>query len=135
MISARRAPYAAKLASARPTSPSEPLERAVAQLADALAGDAEHAADLLERVLAPALEPEVEPQHLGVARRQRAERLLDLVGEEAVHRLPLRCRGMLVGDEALDERAVAFGIERRVEPHVARVERGERLHDVDARGR
>ena len=58
------------------------------------------------------------------------ERLLDLVGEEAVHRLLFRVRH-LVGDEALDERAIAFGIHRRVESHVARVERGERLHDVD----
>ena len=58
------------------------------------------------------------------------ERLLDLVVEEAVHRLFFRVRH-LVGDEPLDERAVALGIHRRVEPHVAGVERGERLHDID----
>src|SRR5688500_2785316 len=109
---------------------AEPLERAVAQLAHALARDAEHRADLLERVLAPALEAEVEAQHLGVARRERAERLLDLVGEEAVHRLLLGV-GHLVGDEALDQRAVALGVHRRVAAHVAGVERGQRLHDVD----
>ena len=60
--------------------------------------------------------------------------LLDLLGEEAVHRL-LFGVGLLVGDEALDERAIALGIERRVEPDVAGVERGERLHHVDARAR
>src|SRR5690348_2862971 len=66
---------------------TQPLQRPVAQLADPLARDAEHRADLLERVLASAFKAEVEAQHLGVARRQGAERLLDLVGEEAVHRL------------------------------------------------
>ena len=122
---------AAKLPSARPdVALAQALERTVAQLADPLARDAEHRADLLERVLAPALEAEVQPQHLRVARRQRVERLLDLVGEEAVHRLLLGVRH-LVGDEALDERAIALGIHRRVEAHVAGVERGERLHDVD----
>src|SRR5215208_384285 len=105
------------------------LERAVAELPDALARDAEHRADLLERVLAPALQAEVQPEHLRVARRERAEGLLDLVGEEAVHRLLLGV-GHLVGDEALDEGAVALGVHRRVEAHVARVERRERLHHV-----
>ncbi len=55
---------------------------------------------------------------------------LDLVVEEAVHRLLFGVRH-LVGDEALDERAIAFRIHRRIETHVARVERGERLHDID----
>ena len=62
--------------------------------------------------------------------RERAERLLDLVVEEAVHRLFFRV-GHLVGDEALDERAVALGVHGRVEAHVAGIEGGERLHDVD----
>src|SRR5215208_1018678 len=106
------------------------LERAVAELPDALARDAEHRADLLERVLAPALQAEVQPEHLRVARRERVERLLDLVGEEAVHRLLLGV-GHLVGDEALDQRAIALRVHRRVEPHVAGVQRGERLDDVD----
>ena len=50
---------------------AQALERAVAELANALARDAEHGADFLERVLASALEAEVEAQHLRVARRQR----------------------------------------------------------------
>src|SRR5688500_6794067 len=49
------------------------LERAVAQLSHALAGHAEHRADLLERVLAPTFEAEVQAEHLRVTRRQRAE--------------------------------------------------------------
>src|SRR4051812_49408773 len=53
---------------------AEALEGAVAELADPLAGDAEHGADLLERVLAPALEPEVQAEDLGVARREGVER-------------------------------------------------------------
>src|SRR5215208_6187159 len=109
---------------------AQPLERAIAELPDALARDAEHRADLLERVLAPAFQAEVQPEDLGVARRERVERLLDLVGEEAVHRLLLGV-GHLVGDEALDQRAIALRVQRRVEPHVAGVQRGERLDDVD----
>src|SRR5688572_27716834 len=65
---------------------TQPLQRTIAQLADAFACDAEHRADLFERVLATALETKVEAQHLRIPRRERAERLLDLVGEEAVHR-------------------------------------------------
>ena len=63
-------------AAQRPTDVAftQPLERAVAQLADALARDAEHRADLLERVLSAALEPEVETQDFGVAGRERVER-------------------------------------------------------------
>ena len=53
---------------------AKPLERAVAQLANAFTGDAEHGADLLERVLAPTFEAEVQAQHLRIARRQRAQR-------------------------------------------------------------
>jgi hypothetical protein len=53
---------------------TQPLERAVAELTHPFARDAEHGADLLERVLAAALESEVQAQHLRIARRQRAER-------------------------------------------------------------
>src|SRR5829696_2839712 len=134
-LAARRPrPSSPALRRERPQCPThvalaEPLERAIAQLAHALARHAQHRADLLEGVLATALESEVEPQHLRVTRRQRVQRLLDLVGEEAIHGLLLRVRH-LVGHEALDERAITLRIHRRVEAHVARVERGERLHDV-----
>src|SRR5471032_1202255 len=108
---------------------TKPLESSVAQLSDALAGDAEHGADLFEGVLAAPFQAEVEAQYFCVAWREGGERLLDLVGEEAVHRLLLGV-GHLVGDEPLDERAVAFRVHGRVEAHVARVEGGERLHHV-----
>src|SRR5688500_13518142 len=103
---------------------TQPLERAIAKLANTLTRDTEHRADLLERVLASTLETEVEAQHLCIPRGKRVERLLDLVGEEAVHRLFLSVRH-LVRDEALDQGAIAFRIHRRVEAHIARVERGE----------
>ena len=47
---------------------AQALEGTVAELANALAGDAEHGADLFERVFAAAFETEVEAEHLGVAR-------------------------------------------------------------------
>src|SRR5690349_3412558 len=69
---------------------------------------------LFEGVLAPAVEAEVEPEHLGIARRERPECLVHLFREEAVHRFALD-PGHVVGDEALDHRAVAVGIERSEE--------------------
>src|SRR3989454_5748091 len=81
-------------------------------------------------MLAAAVQPEVQTQHLGVAALQRVQRLLDFVRQEPVHRLVFRV-GEILGDEALDQRAVAVGIERRIEPHVTRVERGERLRSEE----
>src|SRR5690606_31449938 len=78
---------------------------AVAELTDALARHAQHVADLLERVLAAALEPEVQPQHAGVARRERVQRALDLLGEQPLLDVRLRL-GRLLDDEPLDELAV-----------------------------
>src|SRR6266536_3501973 len=75
---------------------AQPLQGAVAQLADALARDAEHAANLFQRVLPPAVQPEVEAQHLGVALLQTVQGRLDLVGQEAIHRLLFRVRDSFV---------------------------------------
>src|SRR5206468_3963200 len=79
---------------------------------------------------APTVEAEVEAEHFRIARGKRGERALDLLAHEAIHVLVFRIRHLL-GDEALDERAIAVGIERRVEANVAAVEGGERLHDLD----
>src|SRR5688572_3246055 len=81
---------------------TEPLERPVPKLTDALAGDAEQRANFLERVLAPALEPEIQPENLRVPRGKRRQSRFDLVVEEAVHCLLLRVRH-LVSDEPLDQ--------------------------------
>src|SRR5437764_1024752 len=53
---------------------AQPLEGTVAQLADALARDAQHRSDLFQRMLASTFETEVETQHFRVARRQCAQR-------------------------------------------------------------
>src|SRR5436190_11571815 len=108
---------------------AQTLQRAIPELANALTGHAEHAADLFERVLAPAVETEVQPQHLGVPPLQRVQRLLDLIRQEAIHRLIFRIREIF-GDEALDQRTIAVRIEGRIEPDIARVQRGQRLHDL-----
>src|SRR5262245_29882966 len=108
---------------------AQALQRTVTELPHTLTRDAQHAADLFERVLAAAIQAEVQPQHLRVTALQRVQRLLDFIRQEAIHRLIFRVRQVL-GDEALDQRAIAIGIERRVEPHVARVQGGERLHDL-----
>src|SRR5689334_9720653 len=109
---------------------AQTLERPVAELANTLARDAKQRTDFLERVLASALETEIQSENFRVARRQRGERRLDLVVEEAIHRLFLGV-GHLVGDETLDQRAIAFRIHRRIETDVAGVERGERLNDIN----
>src|ERR1700682_2571431 len=87
------------------------LERAVAELADPLASDAEHPTDLLQGMLPTPIQPKVESQHLGIAGCQRAECDLDLFLEEALHGALFRI-ALLLGNEALDERAFAFRIER-----------------------
>ena len=58
----------------------------------------------------------------------------DVVGEEAVHGFFFGV-GHFVGHEAFDERAIAIGIHGCVEAHVAGVEGGERLHDIDRQTR
>src|SRR3984957_9911516 len=86
---------------------SQPLERTITKLPDALACDAEHRADLLQRVLPAAFESEVQSEDFGIACGEGAEGLFDLVIEEAVHRFFFRIRHF-VGDEPLDQRAIAF---------------------------
>src|SRR5437879_1322529 len=71
-----------------------------------------------------ARQPDIQPQRLSVTWLQRGQRGLDLVRQEAVHRLVFRV-GEVLGDEALDQRPVAVGVERRVESHVPGVEGGE----------
>ena len=56
---------------------AEALERSIAQLAHALASDAEHFADLVQGVLAIRLEAEIEAENLGVARGKGEECTLD----------------------------------------------------------
>src|SRR5256886_14318685 len=58
------------------------------------------------------------------------QRLLDLVRQEAVHRLVFRV-GKIFRDEALDQRAIPVRIERRIEPHVPGVEGREGLHHLE----
>src|ERR1700693_93465 len=60
----------------------ELLERVVLDLADALAGDAERAADLLERARLRAREPDAELDHLAVTLGQRGQRVLDVLPAE-----------------------------------------------------
>ena len=50
---------------------AEALEGTITQLTHALAGDPEHGANFLERMLTSAFETEVQSEDLGVARRQR----------------------------------------------------------------
>src|SRR2546425_751763 len=126
----RSRPHTATSGTARAASRTNWPKRPIAQLAHALARHAQHAADLLERVLAPAVQAEIESQHLGIPSLQRVEGRLDLIRQEAIHRLVFGV-GQVLSDEALDQRAVAVGIERGVEPNVPRVERGERLHHLE----
>src|SRR6185503_6895966 len=56
---------------------AQTLERAIAQLPDALPRDAELASDLLQRHRAAALQPEIEREHATITRRQNLERASD----------------------------------------------------------
>src|SRR5207245_11376966 len=55
--------------------PREASERVVLDLADALAGQTEPPADLLQRLRVGVVEPVAEDQHLALALRERRQRL------------------------------------------------------------
>src|SRR2546425_6434589 len=77
----------------------ELLERVVLDLADALAGDAEGLADLLERARLRTREPEAKLDHLPVALRQRRECVLDVLAAQGDLGGVVRRLGLLVLDE------------------------------------
>src|SRR5262249_59612175 len=58
----------------RPAPVAQLAQRFGLDLPDALAGDREVHADLLERVVPALPDAEAEPEHLGLARREGAER-------------------------------------------------------------
>src|SRR5690606_8838836 len=107
---------------------AQPLEGAVAQLAYALTRHTQHVADLFERVLASAVEAEVQPHDTRIARRQRVERAVDLLREQPLLYSLLRLL-RLVGHEALDELAVVAVADRRIETDLGGVQRLERSND------
>src|SRR5262249_47715837 len=92
----------------------ELLERVVLDLPDALAGDAERAADLLERPRRAAVEAEAELDHLTLALGQRAERHLDVLAPERELRGVERRLGGLVLHEVA-ERALLLLADRLLE--------------------
>src|SRR4051812_23712477 len=108
---------------------AQPAQRPVAELADPLARHPQHVADLLERVLALALEAEVQPEHLGVARVERLQRLAHRLREQPVLHLELWLGGLL-GDEPLDQLRVLAVADRRVETDLGGVQRLQRLDQL-----
>ena len=84
----------------------ELLQRVVLDLADALAGDAERAADLFERLRRAAVEAEAERDHLALAQRQRVERELDVLAAERELRGVERRLGRLVLHEVAEARVL-----------------------------
>src|SRR5919107_5409275 len=87
---------------------AQPFQSPISKLTDSFSGDTQHAADLLQGMLSSAIEPEVEAEHLGVARREGAERGIDLFDEEVLHGL-LFGISLLLSNEAVDHGAVALG--------------------------
>src|SRR5690606_30339368 len=106
----------------------ELAQRLVLDLADALAGDAEVAADLLERVLAAVDQPLAELQHHRLALVELAERLLQLLGEDVLGGLVDRRLDVLVGDEVAVERVLLVADGRFQRERLAR--ELERLLDL-----
>src|SRR5262245_49776989 len=93
---------------------AELAQRLGLDLADALAGDGEVLANLLERVLAAVRQPEAKAQHLFLSRRQRVQHLVGLLAQaEADHALDGRAH-LLVLDEVAQV-AVLLLADRRLE--------------------
>src|SRR3954471_14901883 len=90
---------------------AQSLQGPVTKLAYPLPGDAQHSSDLLQRMLPAPVQPEVEPQHLGIARGQRSQRVVHLFGQEVLHGLLFRV-SLFVGDEAVDHGALGLMLDR-----------------------
>ena len=84
----------------------ELLQRVVLDLADALAGDPERAADLLERQRLVAAQAVAQLDHLALALGQRVERPLDVLALKVLRRRLERLLGLVVGDEVAELRLV-----------------------------
>src|SRR3954449_5775984 len=104
----------------------ELLQRVVLDLADALARDAEGAADLLERLRRAALQAEAERDDLPLAERQRMEGLLDVLSAEAELRRVERALGRLVLDEVPEARVLLLA-DRLLEAEVKLAPSGDFL--------
>src|SRR5262245_29549780 len=80
----------------------ELLQRVVLDLADALTGDPERAADLLECARLLALEAEPQLDHLPLPVGKRVERALDVLPPQRERGLLVRRLGRLVLDEVAE---------------------------------
>src|SRR3990172_11250915 len=98
----------------RPRGVAELPEGFGLDLADALAGDGEVLADLLEGVLAAVGEAEAEAEHLLLARRERVQHLVGLLSQAEADDGLHRGDDLLVLDE-VTEVAVLLFADRRLE--------------------
>src|SRR6188508_365628 len=55
-------------------------ERSVAELTNTLTGYSHHPADLFQSPAVAVIQTEIQPEHLGIARRQGSQRQLEIVG-------------------------------------------------------
>src|SRR6266545_1003675 len=101
---------------------TELAQRLGLDLPDALAGDGEVLADLLERVLAAVGQAEAQAQHLLLARRQRVEDLVGLLAQRQADDRLHRRHDLLVLDE-IAEVAVFLLADRRLQ-------RDQLLHEL-----
>src|SRR6185312_4394166 len=76
-------------------------EGTIAELTDPLPGDAHHPSDLLQRPAVAIVQPEIEPEHLGIPRRKRGQGSLDVPGLAVGHGGHVRAF-LLPAGEALD---------------------------------
>src|SRR5690606_22469631 len=108
---------------------TQALECTVPELANSLSRHAENVADLLERVLAAAIQPEVEPQHLGIARLQRLECAPDSLREQVLLHFLLG-EDRLFGDEPVHQLRILRVTDRCVQPDLGSIQRLQALHDL-----
>src|SRR4051812_33182500 len=108
---------------------TQSLQGPVAKLAHPLPGNAQHSSDLLQRMLPAPVQAEIEPEHLGIARGQRSQRVVHLFRQKVLHRLLFRI-SLLIGNEAVDHGALGLVLDRSVQPDVAGVERSQGAHHV-----
>src|SRR5690606_16844374 len=112
----------------------QPLQCPIPQLPDTLPRHTQDVADLLQRVLTPALQPEVQAKHLRVPRLKRLQSPTDPFREEPLLHLFLR-EDRFVRDESIHQLRVIRIADRRIQPDLGGVQRLQALDDFRRKAR
>src|SRR5215204_5234021 len=100
---------------------AQTLQRPVPELPHPFAGDTKQAANFFQGMLPAVVQPEVQPQNLGITWWESFQGPVDLFGEKLVHHEGFR-RSRLIRHKPVAERAFSLSFDRSIEAHISRIE-------------